>query len=104
MHVSDVSHIIFPSRVRANSFLPIMNKLQYSRHHWSGEGRRSFWEAADKIVEEFFRGYLQMEWIPAGVYQCVEERESEHCDVWVAVVHKPGDGHGRLPWSVNAST
>jgi hypothetical protein len=65
VHVPDIAKVLLPSGFGADAFLPAVDQLQYSGHDGTREGWRSLRKAANKLVEEFLGGYLQMEWISA---------------------------------------
>lgn len=35
--------------------------------------RRSLWKSTDELVEEFFRAYLEMEWVSAVLHADIKE-------------------------------
>jgi len=72
MHIADVSQVIAPTRVRADTLLPAVNKLEDARHDRARKGGWAFREPSDELVEELFCGDLKVKWISAHLDKGIE--------------------------------
>lgn len=88
VHIFDIPQILLPARLGADTLLPSMNELQNPRHDWAGEGRWAFRESTDELVQKFFGGNLEVEWVAARLDEGVEKCECEDGDMRVSVVCK----------------
>ena len=93
MHISDIAQVLLPPGFLADSFLPSVDELEDSGHHWTREWRRSFRKASHELIEEFFGRDLKVEGISAGLDEGIEKRQGQDGDMWIAMVCQSGDGH-----------
>ena len=74
-----------------------MDELKNACHDGSREGGWPLRKPTDEFIEEFFRAYLQMEWISTRLNEGVKEGESEHGDMGISVIDKSDGQHRSLP-------
>jgi len=96
VHISDIAQIFLPPRFCADSLFPPRDELENPAHDRSWKRGRSLWEAADKLVEKFLCGDLEVHWVTTGLNQRVEKRQRENCYVWIPMVGEACDAHGGI--------
>lgn len=98
MHIPDEAQVLLVTACFADGAPPFFYSFKNLHLHPAVSNRRAFWEATNKLIEEFLGADLQVEGIATVLDADVKQAQSQYGHTGIAVVHIVDDGHGGFAW------